>query len=1726
MLKKKLSFLIVMSMLITTLLGSGMSVQASSMTGGKIQAQFFVAPTGNDTNDGSYDHPFATMQAARDAVRLINEEMTGDIYVFIAPGNYYVNEPITFDKSDSGTNGFDVIYRTLGAPGSVSFIGGMNTTSAWSEVQASADPDNPDSDMQQSMVGKVYKTNLQSQLNTIYPNGLPATSGPLPNNANGAFHVNTLYVNDTRVTQARTLNSNKYPGFPSSFFDNPLYSAGGSYISMTYKAADASNIFESKLINAQARGDLTVQIVANDIGGDHSWNSDTLPVTNINPSSKVLTFNPNNVADFASLYWIGGTSRYYLQGNLAYLDTPGEFYFNPVSYDLYYYPQDDEVDLEQQNIVVPTTEQIINITGERTGTWDDTVITPVHNIVFDGLGFKDTSSPSYYSSGFPWLEYGNGVKHYPFPDYAKNSSNPTYAGQSERPQFMSGVLTLNYASHLTITNSHIKNAGLMGVELGVGTSNVTVSNSLIEYTGHGGVDIQGGFPGVDGNSQAESFTNHNLIDNLVIHDVGQLTLLSYAVGISNATYNTVSHIEMYNSPRRAIILQSSNVQGWDNGWLGDGYTNPDFPYDLKRDQYAHHNTLSNIYIHNVQQDGGDDGAIMTAFLYYPRDNYSQPNYFNQIIVDKVAAIPTMNDIAPNNINFDMGWVGIHTSNIKTVNAHQYNIENDNLQNGQVVVDNTTFNFRGPQDGLENFDDSKMDYANIGVQTWRYPAEFAGAITNTAITPPQDLYFSDNFEEKLDLTKWSYSGVQPTITKEYMSEDIVGKGALDLNNLGATKSMLYRNFADNLNKVVTVDFFDRAPSRLVTYGVGHPLYVTTNIYARVDDGTTEGIVAMGVNSGINGSNYVVNVGNTITATSLRRTTGWHTLKFDYSTPGTIVLSIDGEVVKTLNSETWENTPDSFNYVSLGSPNGTGHNYFDQFNIYGGNQAPDPGFIPFQAPPDYDSSNDNIEQLDWDFEDSVTPSDFTNYYSGTLSVVDNPESSGSNISSKVLYQSGGVSQYTNQTWSNYMLKFKWKLGEWNNASDNVHQYDGFTIFVDAQGNPTANPSAYQVIFRRNMKGGIPGGGQYPAGTPFFSINQHNPGDTTLATAPAPEGFDPSEWHDFQIQVFGGKIGLVVDGQKIISHESNAYTSGSFGFGTYNSDQYFDDIQIISNPRYVNYASNLNLGNAALNGDFNPGYDTYMATVIDDIQPVTLIKPKVVLDNTSIAIKLNDTDITSRFADDVTPVSLDLNKGRNVLVLNQTTLAGSQNYTVYVDKPYTIESVDEIAPITAQVGIAPTLPAATNVTFTDGTSQIANIQWDLVDPSQYKQTGTFTLSGQLVGLNGTISITVSVEGLESLGQLEDVTTVAGTEPELPSTISAQFTNENRDLALTFAEFDLAMYANAGTIIAVAKIDQYEGDVLQKVIVEAAPITLDDLTAPTWPVNTAAAATKITKNSLTLSWTPALDAVGVTEYKITWEDGNKSVTVDATVNSVDITGLNAGTKYVFTIEASDAAGNWSTTGPIVSVNTQSGNSGGVGTGTPGDGGNTPDPGDTSGNGGNPIVFTDISGHWAKVSIQEAIKLGFIAGYTDGTFRPNAQTSRSEFAAMLSRTLKLEGEGEELAFADLEQIPAWARPFIARTTAAGILQGYSDHTFRPDRNITRAEMAVMIVRALGLKVDSNAKTTFADANTIPAWAKPYVAAANEAGLIKGRGNNLFAPNENATRAEAVIMILALLNYE
>jgi len=109
---------------------------------------------------------------------------------------------------------------------------------------------------------------------------------------------------------------------------------------------------------------------------------------------------------------------------------------------------------------------------------------------------------------------------------------------------------------------------------------------------------------------------------------------------------------------------------------------------------------------------------------------------------------------------------------------------------------------------------------------------------------------------------------------------------------------------------------------------------------------------------------------------------------------------------------------------------------------------------------------------------------------------------------------------------------------------------------------------------------------------------------------------------------------------------------------------------------------------------------------------------------------------------------------------------------------------------------------------------------------------------------------------------------------------------------------------------------------------------------------------------------------------------------------------------------------------------------------------------------FPDIDGHWAAIDIRHLVSRGMLKGYPDGTFKPDKAVNRVEFTAMLTRLMGSNASGTELPYRDAEKIPSWARSAVALAHSRGLVGGYEDNTFRPYAGITREEVAVLLVRA------------------------------------------------------------------
>lgn len=164
--------------------------------------------------------------------------------------------------------------------------------------------------------------------------------------------------------------------------------------------------------------------------------------------------------------------------------------------------------------------------------------------------------------------------------------------------------------------------------------------------------------------------------------------------------------------------------------------------------------------------------------------------------------------------------------------------------------------------------------------------------------------------------------------------------------------------------------------------------------------------------------------------------------------------------------------------------------------------------------------------------------------------------------------------------------------------------------------------------------------------------------------------------------------------------------------------------------------------------------------------------------------------------------------------------------------------------------------------------------------------------------------------------------------------------------------------------------------------------------------------------------------------------------------------------------------------------------------------------------VLSDVEGHWAQDTIQNMVSEGIIGGYPDGSFKPNNNITRAEFATLLVKAFDL-APGSGKVFGDTAD--HWAKDAISTANYHGLVSGYSDTAFGPDDPVTREQIAAMIVGAT--KVELTGGKSFADSSQISAWARQSVDKAAAAGLIAGYADGTFKPKANATRAEASVIL-------
>ncbi len=182
---------------------------------------------------------------------------------------------------------------------------------------------------------------------------------------------------------------------------------------------------------------------------------------------------------------------------------------------------------------------------------------------------------------------------------------------------------------------------------------------------------------------------------------------------------------------------------------------------------------------------------------------------------------------------------------------------------------------------------------------------------------------------------------------------------------------------------------------------------------------------------------------------------------------------------------------------------------------------------------------------------------------------------------------------------------------------------------------------------------------------------------------------------------------------------------------------------------------------------------------------------------------------------------------------------------------------------------------------------------------------------------------------------------------------------------------------------------------------------------------------------------------------------------------------------------------------------------------------------------FKDTKNHWAQDMIKEVYKSKIISGYEidEGFyFKPDNNITREEFAVLVCRFLNIDTEKyhdfDLSRYSDYEEISDWAKPYVAATAERQLINGKlsgENINFAPKDLLTRAEAITVFGRLLA---NNEGEITFADADEIPDWAKPYVSAMVSKGFITGYEDNTLRPQNTVTRAETVTIIYKIMKSD
>ena len=429
---------------------------------------FFVAPPplGDDSNTGTDAAPFATLDRARRAVRAINRSMSSDINVYLHGGKYELAQTISFDQNDSGTNGFHVIYRNN--PGEVPVISGGRRIVDWTRT-----------------TNGIFKASAQN------------------------LQFRQLYVNGVAAERARS------PGSDSYYRLQSWDASSRTLVIEKDKISDWANLNQVEMHVLMSWTVNVFRIASYSISGDYAI------IVPMEPE-RTLMF-PN---DSFSRYLQQPNEPYYFENAMEFLVSPGQFYLNTNTNEVFYMPRPGE-DMTSAEITAPSVETLISVHG--------TLDNPVRKLRFYGLSFAHSGWIAPNSQGL--FSYFNSYQ---------SSGAPVSA------------IYMNAADSIRFERNNFHHIG--GSALGLDTA--THDNEVIGnvFSGISSNAINIGVTLNDNTTDTQLKINGNIIRNNFLTKVGTQYEASVGINLGASTGTIIEHNEISYVTYSGISEYSSNLK--------------------------------------------------------------------------------------------------------------------------------------------------------------------------------------------------------------------------------------------------------------------------------------------------------------------------------------------------------------------------------------------------------------------------------------------------------------------------------------------------------------------------------------------------------------------------------------------------------------------------------------------------------------------------------------------------------------------------------------------------------------------------------------------------------------------------------------------------------------------------------------------------------------------------------------------------------------------------------------------------------------------------------------------------------------------------------------------------------------------------------------------------------------------------------------------------------------